>query len=80
MANEMPKRRELAKQEEVQRLTAFRSDLKEILEKHGVILGVTMDGDTYGIHEAYVDISLKPLPNGHLHFVTEAVRLFNETE
>lgn len=70
--------RESARQEEEQRLSAFRSDLKALLEKHDAVLGVTMNGDTYGIDDAYVDVSLNPRPNGNLPFCTEPVRLFEE--
>jgi hypothetical protein len=70
--------RERQKAEESERLAAFRADLKSLMEKHGANLDVHMEGDTYGIEESYVAVSLKPMPGGHITLCTESVQLFED--
>jgi len=67
--------RELQQAEIEQRLSAFRNELKELLDRHGAILGVTVEGDTHGIDDAFVDVSLAPIENGKNTLISEAFRL-----
>lgn len=72
--------REQQAQEEAQRLSEFRSELKALMAKHGAQLDVHMEGDTYGIEESYVAVSLKPRPGGSITLCTESVRLFDDND
>ena len=76
----MPNLRELQAQEEDERLDAFRDELKALMEKHGAILDVHMEGDTYGIEESYVAVALKPRPGGSIKLCTESTRLFDDND
>lgn len=74
----MPNKRELAQAEFAERLAAFRTELNELLDKHGAILDVTIEGDTHGIFDSYVDVAFKPLADGHIELITDCVPLFEK--
>lgn len=37
-------------------LKAFKDDLAKLLEKHGAVMGVTVEGDTHGIYGENIDV------------------------
>lgn len=75
----MTNRLELAVAEEVRRLDAFQAELNVLLERHGAMLGVTVEGDTHGIDDSYIDVCFSPLSNGVRTIDTDQVRLFQES-
>ena len=72
--------REQQKEEWEQRLADFRAELNTLLERHGAILDVTVEGDTHGIDDAFVDVAFRPLENGKNTLITDAVRVFDKPD
>lgn len=61
-----------------ERLAAFRAELSELLTRHGAKLDVTVEGDTHGVDDAYIDVIFKPLESGGFTRETDPLRLFDD--
>lgn len=61
-----------------ERLAAFRAELSELLTRHGAELDVTVEGDTHGVDDAYIDVIFKPSQEDALKRETDPIRLFDD--
>ena len=61
--------------------SAFKKDLKALLNKHNACLVVMVEGDTHGIHDEGIGVSFMPeKPNRHGHKIWSDAEYITEPE